>query len=78
MGDPKRVRVVEGISGSTRLDVSPEDIEWPDGNDHILEVSDVFYILREDCVYTDLCRGQTTDNNAWQRTSDWIGDMSTH
>ena len=44
----ERLRVYDGISGRVLLDVSAEEIEWPDGSDCTLTVSDALHLMHMD------------------------------
>ena len=60
----ERLRVYDGISGRLVLDVSAEELEWPDGSECILTVSDALHLMHMDQEYSDLCKVQPVACNA--------------
>lgn len=62
----KRVRVIDGVSGRGLLDVSVEELQWPDDSDRILSVSDALLLMDMDEVYSDLLRVQPVGGNVMQ------------
>ena len=50
-----RLRVYGASGGRPLLDVCPEDIDWPDGEQKILNVEDMLHMINMDPYYCRIC-----------------------